>query len=79
MHNLSLENRILDNSLTVLRSHSRQPNHLLLAPPVHEHISRELMSTDMRNKIDPHTTGSFIIEVAIQSAWSQMSLHLFFD
>lgn len=109
LHNLSLEDCILDDVLAVIREDSRKPDalsstildnfgvsrrrwdvkvaisccplHVIQAPrvffPVHHHIGRIFVSTNMADKVDSHTAWPLIIKVPEETQRPQMPLQFF--
>lgn len=65
LHNLPLQHRKLDNPLTILRPHSREPDTLSsfpsILPPVYHYIRRKLVSSDMADEIYAYSTGALIV------------------
>jgi hypothetical protein len=76
--NLALQYGVLDKALAVFRTDTCQPDQLLIVLSIHQYIRRELVSADMRDKVDTHTTGSIIVCVPVKSGWTEMSFQFFF-
>jgi hypothetical protein len=76
MHNLSLQNSVLNNALAMLGPDTRKPNHLLILLAINQNIRRELVPADMRYKEYTHPASPGVIRIPVQAQGTKMSLQL---